>query len=56
MNVGCIPVHFCGVASPLGNMKDFTFLQILGKSVDWIEYLAKEPQTVKAYLASGYRY
>ena len=34
MNIGCISVHFCDVASILGNMKDFIFSQVLGESVD----------------------
>jgi len=56
MNVGCVSVHFRGVASPLGNMKDFIFSQILSESVDWIKYLAKNPgreSGLTAYLATG---
>jgi len=56
MNVGCVSVHFRDVASPLGNMKDFIFSQILSESVDWIKYLAKTPgreSGLTAYLAIG---
>jgi len=55
-NIGCVSVHFCDVASPLGNMKDFIFSQVLGESVDWIKYLAKNPgrkSGLTAFLATG---
>jgi hypothetical protein len=55
-NIGCVSVHFHDVASPLGNMNEFIFSQILGESVDWIKYLAKNPvreSETTVYLATG---
>jgi len=55
MNIDCVSIHFHDVASRLGNMKDFIFSQVLGESVDWIKYLAKNPGReirLTAYLAT----
>jgi hypothetical protein len=40
----------------LSGMNDFIFSQILGESVDWIKYLAKNPareSEITVYLATG---
>jgi hypothetical protein len=55
-NTGCVAVHFHDVASPLGDMNDFIFSQILGESVEWIKYLTKNPaqeSEITVYLATG---